>query len=261
MSGYQSPNYTQTPNDLFDVLLPEMGYAELKVSLCILRNTLGYHRDGVTLSIRTIARMTGLTTRNVLEGAKAAEERGTLTRAVSSTMTTTWLPVIAKDTVCIPRGNRTVSPGKGKLPVKESKESNKENTTTTTANIFKVYEQNIGPLTPLISEDLTDLAKTYTDEWVRRAMVEAATSNVRNLKYIKAVLAGYKERGSPDIGRTPVKETGQRRSYTQPAPYSPVPSVEKTAAFIAAVKDGQQYAPRPAGVRPKIKQLARELKR
>lgn len=87
-------------------------------------------------------------------------------------------------------------------------------TTTTTptaeaiaksSNAYTLYEQNIGPLTPLISQRITGLIGDYTEAWVNRAIQEAASSNVRNIKYISAILAGYKERGSPDIGRTKVK--------------------------------------------------------
>lgn len=95
-------------------------------------------------------------------------------------------------------------------------------TTTTTptaeaiaksSNAFTLYEQNIGPLTPLISQHITGLIGDYTEEWVNRAIQEAATSNIRNIKYISAVCAGYKERGSPDIGRSKVKN---ERKQTAP---------------------------------------------
>lgn len=91
-----------------------------------------------------------------------------------------------------------------------STEEKKTATTTTAApkksNFAKLYEENIGPLTPLIGDELKDLATDYSEVWLERAIAEAASSNVRNLKYIRGVLAGYRERGSPDIGRTKVKE-------------------------------------------------------
>jgi hypothetical protein len=88
-------------------------------------------------------------------------------------------------------------------------------TTTTTAqpaksNAFTLYEQNIGPLTPHISETLTHLMIDYSEAWLNRAILEAAEQNVRKIKYISAVLEGYRERGSPDIGRDKVKATPKR---------------------------------------------------
>lgn len=96
----------------------------------------------------------------------------------------------------------------------ESPSTELRTTTTTTptaeaiaksSNAFTLYEQNIGPLTPLISQHITGLIGDYTEEWVNRAIQEAAFSNVRKIKYISEICAGYKERGSPDIGRSKVK--------------------------------------------------------
>lgn len=110
----------------------------------------------------------------------------------------------------VAQSNATVAQSKLNKDLK--KDSIKQLTTTTTAqpttqNIFKVYESNIGPLTPLIADALKDHEKSYGPEWVARAIEEAAKMNARNLKYIEGVLKGYAQRGSPDIGRSPVKET------------------------------------------------------
>lgn len=94
----------------------------------------------------------------------------------------------------------------------------KTGATTTTAqqpqNVYAVYESNIGPLTPLISDALKDHERTYGPDWVIRAIQEAAKMNARNLKYIEGVLNGYAQRGSPDIGRIKVKETRPVRTKT-----------------------------------------------
>ena len=97
------------------------------------------------------------------------------------------------------------------LSTLSNKKLNNKTTTTTAApkksNAFALYESNIGPLTPIISDTIKDMEQTYTEAWVLRAIQEAVTSNVRNLKYIGGILAGYKERGSPDIGRTKISNT------------------------------------------------------
>lgn len=105
-----------------------------------------------------------------------------------------------------------------------STETTSETTTETTAkrasaaasanksNVFKLYEDNIGPLTPLVSDELKGLEQDYSAGWVGKAIHEAAMSNVRTIKYIKGVLRGYKERGGPEIGRTNVKQTGGAKS-------------------------------------------------
>ena len=69
--GFQSPNYTQTPNDLFDVLMAGMGDAELRVALAIVRQTIGYHREQVKFSIPKLMAMTGLSRNGVKDGAES----------------------------------------------------------------------------------------------------------------------------------------------------------------------------------------------
>lgn len=78
-------------------------------------------------------------------------------------------------------------------------------TTTATPNNFVLYESNIGALTPMIADSIKYADRTYSPEWVARAIEEAAKSNVRKWNYIEGILRGYKERGSPDIGRDFVK--------------------------------------------------------
>jgi phage replication O-like protein O len=80
LKGFQSPNYTQVPNDLFDTIMADMEGAELKVVLAIVRQTIGYHRDRSKYSMAKLAILTGLSHRSVVDGALAAESRGLIQR-------------------------------------------------------------------------------------------------------------------------------------------------------------------------------------
>ncbi len=62
-------------------------------------------------------------------------------------------------------------------------------------NVFKLYEENIGPLTPLIADTLKDAEQTYSPEWIEEAVREAVLHNKRNWKYVEAILRGWKEKG------------------------------------------------------------------
>ena len=62
-------------------------------------------------------------------------------------------------------------------------------------NIFKLYEENIGPLTPLIADALKDAEATYSDVWVADAIERAVKRNVRNWQFIQAALKYRKEKG------------------------------------------------------------------
>jgi len=62
-------------------------------------------------------------------------------------------------------------------------------------NIFTLYEQNIGPLTPMVAEILKADAETYPESWLREAMQEAVSRNIRNWKYVQAILKAWQEKG------------------------------------------------------------------
>lgn len=70
-------------------------------------------------------------------------------------------------------------------------------------NIYKIYEANIGPLTPMIADELNDIEKTYPEGWFLDACKEAVKSKALNIRYILKVLsnrkAGKDLQDKPDI--------------------------------------------------------------
>ena len=60
--GFQRPNYTMVPDELFDELLPELSGAELKVLLYIVRRTFGFKKDSDNISLSQM--MHGIRTRD-----------------------------------------------------------------------------------------------------------------------------------------------------------------------------------------------------
>jgi len=83
--GFQSPNHTQTPNDLFDIYLPELGFGELKVLLAIIRQTLGYHRKRSKLSLTFLEKATGLSRSAVQRACDKLESREFIRRKKTTT--------------------------------------------------------------------------------------------------------------------------------------------------------------------------------
>jgi DNA replication protein len=80
-------------------------------------------------------------------------------------------------------------------------------------DIFLLYEKNIGPLTPMIAEDLKDAEKTYPIEWVKEAMHIAVQKNIRRWNYIVAILKSWKEKGRYEEDRRGREE--DRGKYVQ----------------------------------------------
>ena len=87
-------------------------------------------------------------------------------------------------------------------------------------NIFKLYEENIGPLTPLIADALKDAEKTYPPEWVAEALRTAVKNNKRNWKYVEAILRRWKEEGhAKKQDRRNTQEDGRRYAEGDYADY------------------------------------------
>ena len=62
-------------------------------------------------------------------------------------------------------------------------------------NIFLLYEQNIGMVTPMIAERLRQLERDYPEDWIYDAFSLAVERNVRNLAYIHRILKNWAEHG------------------------------------------------------------------
>ncbi len=74
-------------------------------------------------------------------------------------------------------------------------------------NIFVLYEQNIGALTPLIADELRDAEQTYPIRWIEEAIKISVENNARAWRYIVKILERWRLEGR--------KEDGIRRRDTQ----------------------------------------------
>ena len=62
-------------------------------------------------------------------------------------------------------------------------------------NIFVLYEQNIGLLTPMIAEQLKEAEKLYPAAWIEEAFREASSLNKRSWRYIERILERWSTEG------------------------------------------------------------------
>jgi DnaD/phage-associated family protein len=62
-------------------------------------------------------------------------------------------------------------------------------------DIFSLYQNNIGMLTPMISEELKDAEATYSAEWIKEAIAESVKNNARSWKYASAILQRWSREG------------------------------------------------------------------
>jgi DNA replication protein len=83
-----------------------------------------------------------------------------------------------------------------------------------TQNVYQLYEENIGPLTPMIAETLRDAEDIYPIQWIEQAVHIAVENNVRRWSYVEAILKRWQEGGRDE--RTDRRDTEKdRRRYVE----------------------------------------------
>jgi len=174
---FESPNHTQTPNDLFDRFMRDMAEPELKVVLAVLRATLGFHRDEFRMSIKEMMKLTGLSENSVLSGARAAETHKLILRVLDGKKKTTWraniltsrreVGLTSRREVGLPHGvrlstSRREEQGGSHHHIKDLKERGKEREHPPAANaatpliteLEQVFEINLDGDAPMIERAL-----------------------------------------------------------------------------------------------------------
>ena len=88
----------------------------------------------------------------------------------------------------------------GGLPVSEPYEEEAR------PGIFTLYEENVGPLTPLIADRLREAETSYPASWITEAIEAAVSYNRRSWSYIEAILKRWVSEG---------KESGEDRRHSE----------------------------------------------
>ena len=199
--------FTPLPNLFFSTLLPQINsMAELKTTLHVLamlyrkRSHPRFITYGELLrntSLMDSLKDTGEPLDKALQNAlKMAAERGTLLHIALDR------DGEAEDAYFInTEANREILSKikKGELKLgglKPMKHAYVE--TESQPDIFTLYEENIGILTPMIAEELREAEKLYPQSWFRDAIREAVSLNKRNIRYIIRILENWSAEGRGD---------------------------------------------------------------
>jgi DnaD/phage-associated family protein len=78
-------------------------------------------------------------------------------------------------------------------------------------NVFVLYEQNIGPLTPLLAEELMEAEGAYPASWIEDAFREAVDLNKRSWRYVQRILERWAAEGKEDETSRRGAERDRRR--------------------------------------------------
>jgi DnaD/phage-associated family protein len=181
-----SETFTQLPDTFFHQLLKQIDdTAELKVTLYLLWRV--EHMDGSFRALRTddfSTKELGLTAEEISTGLENAVARGSILMVEHGARSYFLLNS--------PRGRATAQ-------AMESGTWNPEGAAPAVPferpNIFRLYEENIGPLTPLIADALKDAEETYSAEWIAETIDVAVRNNKRSWRYCEAILKRWKEEG------------------------------------------------------------------
>ncbi|MEJ7839447.1 MAG: DnaD domain protein, partial [Thermomicrobiales bacterium] len=65
-------------------------------------------------------------------------------------------------------------------------------------NAFRLYEQNIGPLTPMLADQIRLAIEDYPADWIEDAIGEAVAYNRRSWRYISRILENWIVQGRSD---------------------------------------------------------------
>ena len=193
-------HYTPIPDLFFQQLLPRIVHpGELKLTIYLF-----YFYGQLEGTFRFLSRvdfsndavfLKGLADNNdkaeaiLDEALNLAVERGTLLSAE--------LEISGKKENCYflnsPRGRaavRAIQSGQWKmtepLPIEQD---------ISQPNIFQLYEKNIGPLSPIIAEELGEAQDAFPDEWITEAFRIAVDKDKRSWRYVLAILERWQREG------------------------------------------------------------------
>lgn len=179
-----SETFTSLPDKFFHELLKEIDdVAELKVTSYFL-----WRAESMDGPFRALTKMDfdvkelGLGAEEIKRGLEKAVKRGSLLKVEREAVVYILLNS--------PRGRAGI----------QAIESGKWSPTASAPpmerpNLFRLYEENIGPLTPMIADALKDAEEMYHAEWIAEAIELAVKNNKRNWKYCEAILKRWKDEG------------------------------------------------------------------
>jgi DnaD/phage-associated family protein len=180
-----SETFTQLPDTFFHQLLNQIDNAEeLKVTLYFLWRV--QHMETAFRALQEAdldTKELGLSPEGIHLGIERAVKRGVIIRAEYKADVLYFLNS--------PRGRGAANAfihGEHKVTGAPTAHSERP-------NIFRLYEENIGPLTPLIADALKDAEQTYSAEWIAETIALAVRNNKRSWRYCEAILKRWKEEG------------------------------------------------------------------
>jgi len=174
--------FTPIPNVFFSNLLSQISdIAELKTTLHIfwlLYGKRGYPRFTTYRELLEMAVKRGTFLHIVLDSDGAPEDIYFLNTKADSQIVT------------------KIQNGEFRLPgLKAEGQTNIDVEVEEQPDIFTLYEENIGMLTPMIADELREAEKLYPEAWIQDAIREAVNHGKHKWSYISAILERWSTEG------------------------------------------------------------------
>src|SRR5512147_2251040 len=169
-----SESFTKLPDTFFHQLLSQIDdTAELKVTLYFLWRV--EHIEGPFRALCETdfeAKELGLSANEIRTGIEKAVERGSILKSQHEADVFYFLnsPRGRAAAEAFAQGRWRESAQVASAPLERP-------------NIFRLYEENIGPLTPLIADALKDAEETYSAGWIAETIELAVKNNKRSWRY------------------------------------------------------------------------------
>jgi len=202
--------FTSVPNAFFSQLLPQIeDIAELKVALytfMLLYKKKGFPRFTSLAELTTDSGLMASlkTEEEVRRGLELATARGTILHLEMEAEKQAHHIYLLND-----EDNRQALEKikNGEIELQHLKVAARPEQPQEAPNIFTIYEENIGMLTPLIADELKEAEQNYPTAWIVDAIKEAVSLNKRSWRYVARILENWQTHGR-DYG-THRRESGE----------------------------------------------------
>ena len=207
--------YTPVPNPIFGHILEQIqDLAELKVTL---RGLWLFHRKRGKLKVVTLQEF--LADRSLIKGlhspnngpSEMAIRHGLRLAVTRRTFLTHELEGTGTVFLLNTDSNRQALSQLlvGLTTAEIEKEPELDAPTVEKPNIFALYEDGIGLLSPLLADELKEAEKRYPEPWVREAFGIAVAENKRSWRYVSGILRRWTAEGKETKGDSKPVESGR----------------------------------------------------
>lgn len=145
-----NPNFTQTPNVLFDDIAKTLKEGELRVLLVIMRQTFGWHKQWDRISLSQLERKTGMCRDAVVNSLKSLISMGLIDKKKSGNpgQEKCWYQLVVEESE-----NNDILPDDGDESIEDSNNFDQSSKTTPTSRLKRptketTLKETISPIVP-----------------------------------------------------------------------------------------------------------------